>query len=63
MPVVLPEYSCASKETVDIDILITSKNGDKKVKQCNRITSRSPSRIRKWKQLSQFKFTSTKVHQ
>ena len=24
----IPEYSCARKKTVDIDILLTSKNGD-----------------------------------
>ena len=26
----IPESSCARKETVDLDILVTSKNGDKK---------------------------------
>ena len=35
----IPESSCARKETVDIGILVTSKNGDRK---------------RKWNQLSQF---------
>ena len=25
----IPESSCARKETVDIDILVTSKNGEK----------------------------------
>ena len=29
----IPESSCARKETVDIDILVTSRNGDKK--SCN----------------------------
>ena len=29
----IPEPSCARKETVDIDILVTSRNGDKK--SCN----------------------------
>ena len=38
------------KETVDICILITSKNGDKKIKQPIRITSRALMRIRKRKQ-------------
>ena len=28
----IPEFSCARKETVDIDILIKSRNGDKMVK-------------------------------
>ena len=39
----IPESSCARKETVDIDILVTSRNGDKKTIQSIRITSRSPS--------------------
>ena len=30
------------KETVDIDILVTSRNGDRKIMQSIRITSRSP---------------------
>ena len=52
----IPEPSCARTETVDIDILVTSRNGDNhaKVMQSIRITSRSPSRIRKWNQFSQF---------
>ena len=29
----IPESSCATKETVDIDIVVTSRNGDKK--SCN----------------------------
>ena len=29
----IPEPSCARKETVDIDILVTSKNGDRKILQ------------------------------
>ena len=27
----IPEPSCAGKETVDIDILVTSRHGDRKV--------------------------------
>ena len=50
----IPEFSCARKETFDIDILVTSRNGDRKIMQFIRITSRSPSRKRKWNQLSQF---------
>ena len=50
----IPESSCAKKETVDIDILVTSRNGDRKIMQFIRITSRSTSRKRKWNQLSQF---------
>ena len=49
----IPESSCSRKETVDIDILVTSRNGDKKTMQSIRIISRSPSRKRKWNQLSQ----------
>ena len=26
----IPESSCARKETIDMDILVTSRNGDKK---------------------------------
>ena len=44
----IPELSCARKETVDIDILVTSKNGDEKIIQFIRITSGPTSRKRKW---------------
>ena len=27
----IPESSCAGKETVDIDILVTSRDGDRKI--------------------------------
>ena len=40
----IPEFSCARKETVDIDILATSRNGHRKIMQSIRITSRPPSR-------------------
>ena len=50
----IPEFSCAKKETVDIDILVTSRNGDRKIMQSIKITTRPPSRKRKWNQLSQF---------
>ena len=33
----IPEFSCAGKETVDIDILVTSRNGDRKIMQPIRI--------------------------
>ena len=42
------EFSCVTKEAVDIGILVTSRNGDRKVMQW-----RDP--------LSQFRRTSTKV--
>ena len=57
----IPEFSCARKETVDIGILVTSRNGDKKIMQFLRIMIRPPSKTRKWNHLSQFRRTSTKV--
>ena len=57
----IPESSCTRKETVDIDILVTSRNADRKIMQSIRITSRHHTRKRKWNQLSQFLRTSTKV--
>ena len=36
----IPKSSCAMKETVDIDILVTSRNGDRQIKQSIRIMSR-----------------------
>ena len=50
----IPESSRARKGTVDIDNLVTSRNGDRKIMQSIRITSRPPWRKRKWNQLSQF---------
>ena len=50
----IPESSCARKETVDIDILVKSRNGDRKIMQSIRITSRHFLTKRKWNQLSQF---------
>ena len=47
------ESSCVRKRTVGI--LVTSKNGDRKIMQSMRIMRRPPSRIRKWNQLSQFR--------
>ena len=57
----IPECSCVRKDTLDIDFLVTSGNGDRKTMQSIRITNRPPLRIRKWNQLSQFRWTSTKV--
>ena len=51
----IPEPSCPRKKTVDIDILVTSKIGDKKIMQSIRITSRPSLGIRKTNQLSQFR--------
>ena len=50
----IPESSIARKKTVDIDILLTSRNGDRKIMQSIIITSRPTSRKKKWNQLSQF---------
>ena len=50
----IPESSCGRKETTDIDILLTSRNGDRKIMQSIRITSTPPSTKIKWNQLSQF---------
>ena len=44
----------ARKEIVDIDILVTFRNGDRKIMQSIRITSRTPSRVMERNQLSQF---------
>ena len=49
----IPEFTRERKETVDIDVL-TSRNGDRKIMQSIRITSRPPLRKKKWNQLSQF---------
>ena len=45
---IIPEPDCARKETVNIDILVTSRNGDRKIMPSIRITSRPTSRKRKW---------------
>ena len=37
-----PEPSCARKETFGIDILVTSRNGDRNIMQSTRITSEPP---------------------
>ena len=37
----IPESSCVRKETVDIDILVTSRNSDRKIMQSLRIMSRA----------------------
>ena len=50
----IPESSCARKETVNIGILVTSRNGNRKILQSIRITSRLPSIKRKRNQLSHF---------
>ena len=39
------ESSCTRKETVDIDILVTCRNGDRKIMQTIRIMSTPPSLV------------------
>ena len=51
----IPESSCARKETVDIETLVTSRNGDRKMMQSIRMTSRPSLRIREWNQEGQFR--------
>ena len=41
--------------------VVTSRNGDRKIMQSIKITSRPPLRIRKWNQLTQFRWTPTKL--
>ena len=57
----ISESSCARKETVYIGILKTPRNSDRKIMQSIRVTSGPPTRIRKWNQLSQCRWKSTKV--
>ena len=47
------ETSCLGKETVDIDILVTSRDSDRKIMQSIRITSTPLTRKSKSNQLSQ----------
>ena len=51
----IPQFGCARKETVDIDIVVTSMNGERKIMQSIKITRRLPLRIRKQNQFSQFR--------
>ena len=44
----IPESSYARKETVDIGILVISRYGDRKIMQSIRITSRPPSRKKRF---------------
>ena len=57
----IPESSCAWKETVDIDILATSRNGDRKIMQSIRITSRSPSKKKEVEPVEPVQKNITKV--
>ena len=44
----IPEFSHARKETVNIEIFVTSRNGDTKIMQSIRITSRPTLGKRKY---------------
>ena len=43
----IPESSCVRKETVDMDILVTSRHGDGKIMQYIRIKSREVEPVKK----------------
>ena len=43
----IPESSCARRKTIDIDILVRSGKGDRKVMQQIKITSGTATRMRK----------------
>ena len=50
----IPGSSCLKEETVDIHILVTFRNGYRKIMQSITIMGRPLSRKRKWSQLSNF---------
>ena len=49
------ESSCTRKETVDIDILVTSKNSERKIMLSTKIMNRPHSRKKRWSKLSEFR--------
>ena len=58
----IPGSNCKKKKINDIDILATSRNGDRKIMQTIRIMGRPLSKTKKWNQFSQFRGTSGKVN-
>ena len=50
----IPDSSYTRKETIDIDILVTFRSGDRKFVQSIRISRRPHSRKRNRNQLTQF---------
>ena len=50
------------KETVDIDILETSRNSYRKIMQSIKIASRPPLRIRKWNQSNTYRKDISWLH-
>ena len=51
----IPEWGCGKKQTVDIYILLKSRNEEKITMQNIRITSRPPTRMKKVKQFREFR--------
>ena len=51
----IPGSSCRRKENVDIQILVTSLNDDRKVMQAIGITIGTTTITKKWNQFSQFR--------
>ena len=51
----IPESSSLRKEMVDINILITCRNDDRKIMHPIKGMSGPPTRIREWNQFSQFR--------
>ena len=49
---IIPESSCERKGTVDMDINLPSRNGNRKIII---ITSKPPLRIEKWNQFGHFR--------
>ena len=52
------EFSCVRKETVDIDILITFRDGDRKIMQSIRITNGTPSENKEAEPVQQVQMNS-----
>ena len=54
------EYNWARNKIVDIGILVTSRNGDRKTMLSIKIFHQPAMRMRNWNQFSQFRWTSRK---
>ena len=52
---IIPGSSCTRKENVDIQILATSLNDNRKVMQATAITTGPTTITKKWNQFSQFR--------
>ena len=51
----IAKSSCVRKETINIEILITPREGDKKIMQPIKMTSGTATKMRRWNQFSQFR--------